>query len=121
MKLVILVVMAVSSQIVFSQPPTPTPTPKPDDAMIQRVKAENAKATQINGLITAYYAAVDKKDWTAATDAVKQLIGLEPKPNYYLALGSSQFNLGKYDDAIATYKTYFGLVGYPANIKVADP
>ena len=120
MKLVILFLAAVGTQVALSQTPTPTPTPKPDEALIQAVKAQNAKATQINGLITAYYAAVAKKDWTAAADSVKQLIALDPKPNYYLALANSELNSAKNDDAIAAYKTFFGMVGYPADLKIAD-
>lgn len=120
MKLLILFVIAVNSQIAFSQTPTPTPAPKPDDAMIQAVKAQNAKAVQMNAVISRFNSAASAKDWPAAAEAATELIALEPRTEYYLALGTALFNSGKYDDAISSYKTYLQLAGYPANIKLAD-
>jgi tetratricopeptide (TPR) repeat protein len=120
MKLGILIVIAVSCQIALSQTPTPTPSPIPSDALIKEVTAQNAKAARLNAIITVYNAAVVKKDWPAAAESAKQLIALDPRPAYYLPLGGAQLNSGKYDDAIATYKTFLQLSGYPAAIGAAD-
>ena len=110
-------VTALSSPLAFSQTTDP---PKPTPDQIEAVKQHNEKANQMNAIITRYNAAVDKKDWSAAAEDVKQLITLDPKPDYYVTLGNAQLYSGKCDDAIGTYKTLLKLVGYPADLKAAN-
>jgi len=72
---------------------------------IERIKAENAKATSINVLIKQYTDAVNNKAWTDAEAAAQQMVTLDPtRYEYYQALGGVKINLQKYQEAVDSYE-----------------
>jgi tetratricopeptide (TPR) repeat protein len=71
---------------------------------IERIKAENLKATNINALIAQYNAAQTAQNWKDAEPILKQMIAAEPNNwRFYQALGTAQLNQGEYEDAVGSY------------------
>jgi tetratricopeptide (TPR) repeat protein len=74
----------------------------------ERAAAINEKNKQLeaeNELIAKYQTAQHDKNWPDAENILGQLIALNPNHwEYQKSLGDAQFNQGKYDDALATYK-----------------
>ena len=72
---------------------------------IEALKAQNAKARQQNGLITAALEAINAKRWQDAIPPLKQLIADDPdRYEFYQSLGEAQFNLAQYDEAIQSFE-----------------
>jgi tetratricopeptide (TPR) repeat protein len=56
-------------------------------------------------LVTQAQAAMDAHNWQAAETAFRQLVAMAPARWEYLeGLGAAQFNLGRYEDALASYE-----------------
>jgi tetratricopeptide (TPR) repeat protein len=71
---------------------------------IERIKAENAKATNINVLIKQYTDAVNNKAWADAENAAQQMVTMDPtRYEYFQALGGMKNNLEKYQEAIDSF------------------
>jgi tetratricopeptide (TPR) repeat protein len=59
-----------------------------------------------NALVTQAQAAMQGRNWQAAEAAFKQLVAIAPaRWEYQEGLGAAQVNLGRYEDALATYAT----------------
>jgi tetratricopeptide (TPR) repeat protein len=72
---------------------------------MDKLKAEREKGLSLNALISQYNAAQQAKNWQQAADLLKQMIAADPSRwDFQKALGDMQFNLGQYEDAIATYE-----------------
>jgi tetratricopeptide (TPR) repeat protein len=68
------------------------------------LKAQNAKATRMNTLITQVNAASITKNWADAIAPLQELSTLAPDNWQFLSsLGDAQLNTGKYQDAIQSY------------------
>jgi len=61
------------------------------------------------------------KDWATAEPILQKLIAMNPRWDYLQALGNAQLNLGKYDDAVATYEKAIPLADAAKNDPKADP
>jgi Tfp pilus assembly protein PilF len=73
---------------------------------IARVNADNAKISNLNELIKQAQAAMQQQDWAGADKALSQLIADDPNTTrweFYKALGDSQRNEGKVEEALQTY------------------
>ncbi len=79
-----------------THPAAPAPAPG-------AIKQQNAHATQENGLIAQVNAATTAGNWQDAANALGKLIALNPRLDYYQALGSAQFNLKLYKEALTTF------------------
>lgn len=78
--------------------------PKMTKEEVERIKAENAKATSLNALITQAQTALNAKNWAEAEPVLKQMITADPNRwQFYQALGNAQLNQGEYDDAVASF------------------
>jgi tetratricopeptide (TPR) repeat protein len=67
---------------------------------IEKIKAQNAKATSINALIKDYQTAANAQNWPEAESNLKKMVEMEPtRWEYYQALGNVQLNQKEYDDA----------------------
>jgi len=70
---------------------------------IERLKAQNAKATSMNTLISAYQAAANAQNWAEAEVNLKRMVEAEPNRwEFFQALGNAQSNQKEYDDAVAS-------------------
>ena len=79
--------------------------PKMSQEQLEKIKAENAKITNINGLINQAQAAMQAQNWADAETALKQLAAGEPgRWEFYQALGNAQSNQQKYEEAAASYE-----------------
>ncbi|HKF23067.1 MAG TPA: tetratricopeptide repeat protein [Candidatus Angelobacter sp.] len=98
---------------------------------VERIKAENAKATSINALISQYNTLQQAGNWKDAEPILKQMVAAEPNNwRFYQALGAAQFNQGEYEDSVASYDKGIqaaqgvvssGSTGKDANKPEADP
>jgi tetratricopeptide (TPR) repeat protein len=78
--------------------------PKVSKEEVERIKAENAKATSLNVLINQYNAAQTAQNWKEAEPILKQMIAADPNNwRFFLALGLAQSNQSEYEDSVATY------------------
>jgi tetratricopeptide (TPR) repeat protein len=83
-----------------------------------KMKEEHDKGVNMNALIGQYNAAQQAKNWQQASDVLKQMIAADPSHwDYQKALGDMQFNLGQYDEAVASYEKAAPL----ADAAKADP
>jgi tetratricopeptide (TPR) repeat protein len=58
-----------------------------------------------NALVTQAQAATQGRNWPAAETAFKQLVAIAPaRWEYQEGLGAAQYNLGRYEDALASYE-----------------
>ncbi|HEY2113987.1 MAG TPA: tetratricopeptide repeat protein [Candidatus Angelobacter sp.] len=72
---------------------------------MEKLKREREKGLNMNALINQYNAAQQAKNWQQAADTLKQMIAGEPNRwEYQQALGNMQFNLGSFEEAVATYE-----------------
>jgi tetratricopeptide (TPR) repeat protein len=70
----------------------------------EKIKAENAKITNINSLISLAQTALQTQNWAEAEISLTQLVGMEPwRWEFFQALGNAQSNLQKYEEAAATF------------------
>jgi tetratricopeptide (TPR) repeat protein len=77
--------------------------PKVSKEEIERIKTQNAKAQNLNVLISQYNAAEAARNWKEAEPVMKQMIEADPNNwKFYQALANDQYNLGEYEDAVAT-------------------
>jgi tetratricopeptide (TPR) repeat protein len=68
---------------------------------IEAIKAQNAKATSLNALISQAQNALNTKNWQEAIAPLQQMIEMDPKRwEFYQALGNAQFNLGQYQESV---------------------
>jgi tetratricopeptide (TPR) repeat protein len=78
--------------------------PKLTKEQIEAIKAQNAKAENMNALINQAKAALDAKNYEAAIVVLQQLAAADPTDYEYLsAMGNAQLSLGRYQDAAETY------------------
>lgn len=71
----------------------------------EAIKAQNAKAQNMNVLIKQAQYAMNQTNWQAAEQPLQQLVAADPNDyQYYSALGSTEFNLGKYDAALESFQ-----------------
>jgi tetratricopeptide (TPR) repeat protein len=71
---------------------------------IEKIKAQNAKATSMNTLINQYNAAQASKNWAEAEPVLVKMIEAEPTNwRFYQALGDVQSNQQKYEEAVSSY------------------
>lgn len=83
----------------------PGATSGPSKEETEKIKAENAKAMGENALINQLNPALQAKNWEAAEPILLQLVAMNPaRWEYQQALGNAQLNLGKYEEALATYE-----------------
>jgi tetratricopeptide (TPR) repeat protein len=88
-----------------SQGSTPGKVTKEQQAAIDAVKAQNAKAEGMNSLIAQAQAAMAAKNDQAAVPVLTQLTQMDPNRwQFFSALGNSHANLGQYDEAIQSYE-----------------
>jgi len=72
---------------------------------LNQIRAENARADQINQLIPQLHSALDVRDWPQALATLKQLIGLDAgRWQFYQNLGMVQANLYHDTDAAAAFE-----------------
>jgi tetratricopeptide (TPR) repeat protein len=58
-----------------------------------------------NALVTQAQAAMQARSWQAAETAFRQLVAIAPaRWEYQEGLGAAQYNLGRYEDALASYE-----------------
>jgi tetratricopeptide (TPR) repeat protein len=63
-----------------------------------------APSANENALVTQAQAATQVRNWQAAETAFRQLVAIAPaRWEYQEGLGAAQVNLGRYEDALATY------------------
>jgi len=85
---------------------------------MEAIKAQNAKATDLNILIGQAQTALNAKNWQEAIPPLKQMIEKEPaRWEYQQALGNSYFGLAQYQEAVDTYEK--GIAAAQATL--ADP
>jgi tetratricopeptide (TPR) repeat protein len=64
-----------------------------------------APSANENTLVTQAQAAMQARNWQAAETAFKQLAAIAPaRWEYQQGLGGAQFNLGRYEDALASFE-----------------
>jgi len=97
--------------------------PKMSEAEVAKVKTENEKAMNQNTLIAQLNPALQAKNWAAAEPLLTQLVSMNPTNWEYLqALGNAQLNLGKFEEAVATYEKAIPLAeNAPKTDPKADP
>jgi len=78
--------------------------PKVTKEQIEKIKAENAKATNMNALINLYNTAKAAQNWADAETALTQMVTVEPRWEFYQALGGIQMNLKKYQESVDSYE-----------------
>jgi len=88
---------------------------------MEKLKGEREKALGENALISQLNPALQAKDWATAQPILQKLIAMNPRWDYLQALGNAQLNLGKYDDAVATYEKAIPLADAAKNDPKADP
>lgn len=88
---------------------------------MEKLKGEREKALGENALISQLNPALQAKDWATAEPILQKLIAMNPRWDYLQALGNAQLNLGKYDDAVATYEKAIPMADAAKNDPKADP
>jgi tetratricopeptide (TPR) repeat protein len=89
---------------------------------MDKLKAERQKGLNINALISQYSAAQTAKNWQQASDVLTQMIAADPtRWDFQKAQGDMQFNLEKYDEAVASYEKAAPLGETAKNDPKADP
>jgi tetratricopeptide (TPR) repeat protein len=79
--------------------------PKVTKEQIEAIKTQNAKAQNMNTLISQAQNAMNAKQWQEAIAPLQQMIATDPNRwEFYQALGNSQLNLTQYDQAVQTYE-----------------
>jgi tetratricopeptide (TPR) repeat protein len=90
---------------------------------IEKIKAQNSKAENINALIAQYQAAVTAKDWKAAIPPLQGMTAADPtRWEYFQALGNMQLNDGQYEEATQSYDKGIQVAqGYVSGTTPKDP
>ena len=89
---------------------------------MEKLKAERQKGLNLNALISQYSAALQAKNWQQASDVLTQMISADPtRWDFQKAQGDMQFNLEKYDEAVASYEKAAPLGEAAKNDPKADP
>ena len=90
---------------------------------LEKLKGEREKALNENALINQLNPALQAKNWEAAEPILQQLVAMNPSRwEYQQALGNAQLNLGKNEDALATYEKVIPLAENASkNDPKADP
>jgi len=71
---------------------------------VEKIKAENAKATSMNELINKYNDAQKAQNWKDAEDTLKQMVTADPNNwRFYQALGGAQMSQSEFEEAVASY------------------
>jgi len=71
---------------------------------VEKIKAENTKATGMNEMINKYNAAQQAQNWKDAEDILKQMITADPNNwRFYQALGGAQVTQSEFEEAVASY------------------
>jgi tetratricopeptide (TPR) repeat protein len=71
---------------------------------VEKIKAENAKATSLNELINKYNVAQQAQNWKDAEDILKQMVTADPNNwRFYQALGGAQMSQSEFEDAVGSY------------------
>lgn len=84
------------------------------------IKAQNAKATNMNALINQAQAALNSKSWQDAIAPLQQMIEMDPKRwEFYQALGNAQLNLSQFQEAVDTLEK--GVAAAQALLAANDP
>jgi len=77
----------------------------PSKEEIEAIKAQNAKAENMNAIIRQVQEAMAQKNWQAAEAPLQQLVTADPtRYEYPKALGDVELNLNKYDEAVQNYE-----------------
>jgi tetratricopeptide (TPR) repeat protein len=64
-----------------------------------------APSANENALVTQAEAATQARNWSAAETAFRQLVAIAPaRWEYQQGLGTAQYNLGRYEDAVASFE-----------------
>src|SRR2546423_5961105 len=96
-----------------------TGQPKYTKEQIEAIRAQNAKATNMNTLITQAMNAMNAKNWQEAIPPLQQLVQADPtRYEFYQSLGDAQLSLGQNEEAIQSYSK--GVEAAEANTTV-DP
>jgi tetratricopeptide (TPR) repeat protein len=77
-----------------------TQAPPPGTALMEQ---RTALTKQQNDLIIQANAAAAARKWQEAADTLAKLIALDPRWEYFQALGNAQLSLGQYKEALDTY------------------
>lgn len=89
---------------------------------MEKLKAEREKGLNLNALISQYTAAQQAKNWQQASDVLKQMIAADPtRWDFQKAMGDAQFNLGQYEEAVASYEKAAPMAEAAKNDPKADP
>ena len=87
-----------------------------------KLKEEHDKGLNMNALISQYSAAQQAKNWQQASDVLTQMISADPtRWEFQKAQGDMQFNLEKYDEAVASYEKAAPLAETAKADPKADP
>jgi tetratricopeptide (TPR) repeat protein len=87
---------------------------------LDALKAQNAKATNLNALISQAQNALNAKSWQEAIAPLQQMIEIDPKRwEFYQALGNAQLNLAQYQDSVDTLEK--GIAAGQAALGGGDP
>ncbi|HZD96189.1 MAG TPA: tetratricopeptide repeat protein, partial [Candidatus Sulfotelmatobacter sp.] len=96
--------------------------PKISKEEMEKLKADREKAMSENTLINQLNPALQAKNWEAAEPILRQLVTMNPNRwEYQQALGNAQLNLGKFEEALATYEKAIPLAENAAKDPKADP
>ncbi|HEY6248485.1 MAG TPA: tetratricopeptide repeat protein [Candidatus Angelobacter sp.] len=77
----------------------------------EMIRANNANVEKMNELIRSLHAAIDAREWPAATDILNQLIAADPNRwEFYQNLGTVQTSQSKYEEAAKSYERGIELV-----------
>lgn len=95
--------------------------PAMSQEQIEAIKAQNAKAANLNALITQYTNAANAKDWADAITALKGMIQIDPNRwDFYQALGNAQGNAGAYQEAVDAFEKGLAAAKEASNDPKAD-
>jgi tetratricopeptide (TPR) repeat protein len=82
----------------------PSGQPAMSKEQIEAIKAQNAKATNLNALISQAQTALNAKNWQDAVPPLKQMIEADPtRWEFYQALGNAYFGLAQYQDSVDVF------------------
>jgi tetratricopeptide (TPR) repeat protein len=74
-------------------------------AALAQEPGKGDRSANENALLTQAQSALQARSWQAAEAAFKQLVAIAPaRWEYQEGLGAAQYNLGRYEDALASYE-----------------
>jgi tetratricopeptide (TPR) repeat protein len=74
-------------------------------AAVAQEPGKGDPSANMNALVTQAQAAMQARNWQAAETAFRQLVAVAPaRWEYQDGLGAAQYNLGRFEDALATYE-----------------